>query len=419
MLVDWFISVVGVIVVYLYGKKRSRAFGIFAGAITAIHAIFSPLFLLCDTYINDQYGIYQLFLYYCHYSVFVYYLVLSKPRMRSLLYRIFITVPALWFSSSTMISIPFIFIYYFPLDSIQAIRDIIPPCILFVGFIGMFQSLVGFEEELDLYISTDQGYFTDDIVKRCNPKNKPKLVNPKKFSIIQLTDTHLGPMMSVERLKKICERAVERNPDLILLTGDYMTMDSQRDSEYLKEALTPLTKVKDKVVAGVGNHDYEAFLLVTTVFQELGIPFLIDDQLIKTIQVDGTKYRIQITSADFTWGKRKEHLQNLMEIYPKRPDADFRILLLHDPGAFKHVPHGTTDLILSGHTHGGQVGLVSLGLNLTIISAIMRNKIPDHGFWQKGNDRLYVHRGTGHYGFPLRIGVPCEQSKITIHFGTE
>jgi uncharacterized protein len=42
-------------------------------------------------------------------------------------------------------------------------------------------------------------------------------------------------------------------------------------------------------------------------------------------------------------------------------------------------------------------------------------KVPDHGFWARGNDRLYVHRGTGHYGFPLRLGVPGEQSLLFVH----
>jgi len=42
-------------------------------------------------------------------------------------------------------------------------------------------------------------------------------------------------------------------------------------------------------------------------------------------------------------------------------------------------------------------------------------KAPDHGLWARGTDRLYVHRGTGHYGFPLRLGVPAEQSLLRVH----
>ena len=86
---------------------------------------------------------------------------------------------------------------------------------------------------------------------------------------------------------------------------------------------------------------------------------------------------------------------------------------LHDPGAFIHLPEGEADLVLSGHTHGGQVGLVSLGLPYTMMRAFV--KMPDHGLWARGTDRLYVHRGTGHYGFPLRLGVPAEESVLSVH----
>ena len=70
--------------------------------------------------------------------------------------------------------------------------------------------------------------------------------------------------------------------------------------------------------------------------------------------------------------------------------------------------------MLSGHTHGGQVGLVSLGLSWTMISALFAG-VPDHGFWARGHERLYVHRATGHYGFPIRLGVPAEEGVIRVH----
>jgi predicted MPP superfamily phosphohydrolase len=79
---------------------------------------------------------------------------------------------------------------------------------------------------------------------------------------------------------------------------------------------------------------------------------------------------------------------------------------------FKDVPPGQGDLVLSGHTHGGQVGLVALGLDWTFVGAV--SSVPDHGAWARGADRLYVHRTTGHYGFPLRVGVPAEESLLEI-----
>jgi hypothetical protein len=85
--------------------------------------------------------------------------------------------------------------------------------------------------------------------------------------------------------------------------------------------------------------------------------------------------------------------------------------MLHDPLGFRHLPENDVDLTLSGHTHGGQVGLVSLGLDWTVLS---RSRWPDHGLFALGANRLYVHRGTGFYGFPLRVGVPGEASVLEV-----
>ena len=115
---------------------------------------------------------------------------------------------------------------------------------------------------------------------------------------------------------------------------------------------------------------------------------------------------------DFAWRDRQARLEAVCAAHPRRPGA-LRVVLLHDPGAFKHLPEGEADLVLSGHTHGGQVGLVSLGLSWTMLRVLMN--APDHGLWARGTDRLYVHRGTGHYGFPLRLGVPAEQSLLRVH----
>ena len=59
------------------------------------------------------------------------------------------------------------------------------------------------------------------------------------------------------------------------------------------------------------------------------------------------------------------------------------------------------------------IGAPPIGAPLTFVSAF--TSIPDHGFWAAGTNRLYVHRGTGVYGFPLRVGVPAEDSVLHVH----
>jgi predicted MPP superfamily phosphohydrolase len=218
----------------------------------------------------------------------------------------------------------------------------------------------------------------------------------------------LGPFMSVERLAGICQRAVEKSPDLVLLTGDFLTMESQADPRLLQSALAPLKALPGRVFACLGNHDHEAPAIVQNALRENGVTLLVDE----AASLDTEAGRVQIVGMDFVWRERKEHLARVCAEHAREPGA-LRIVLLHDPGAFVHLPEGEADLVLSGHTHGGQVGLVSLGLPYTMMRVFV--KMPDHGLWARGTDRLYVHRGTGHYGFPLRLGVPAEESLLSVH----
>jgi predicted MPP superfamily phosphohydrolase len=185
-------------------------------------------------------------------------------------------------------------------------------------------------------------------------------------------------------------------------------MESQADPSLLERALAPLAQLQGRVFACFGNHDHEAPEIVRRAMSNNGISLLMDDSA--TVQTGAGL--VQLVGMDFVWRERKQHLARVCEAHP-RVDGALRIVLLHDPGAFQHLPEGEADLVLSGHTHGGQVGLVSLGLPHTMMRVFV--KMPDHGLWARGTDRLYVHRGTGHYGFPLRLGVPSEESVLAVH----
>jgi predicted MPP superfamily phosphohydrolase len=268
--------------------------------------------------------------------------------------------------------------------------------------IGVLQSLWAREETRDIVVADSHAVPT---LARHKPSDA-RVGRPLR--LVQITDPHLGPFMSVERLAGICQRAVEKSPDLVLLTGDFLTMESQADPRLLERALEPLQQLKGRVFACLGNHDHEAPLVVRRALANNGITLLVDE----ATSIETAAGRVQLVGMDFVWRERKEHLAGVCRAHPREPGA-LRIVLLHDPGAFVHLPEGEADLALSGHTHGGQVGLVSLGLPYTMMRAFVR--MPDHGLWARGTDRLYVHRGTGHYGFPLRLGVPSEESLLTVH----
>jgi len=272
------------------------------------------------------------------------------------------------------------------------------------SILGFFQTIFQNKFEQVNMIYSDKFY---QKLQRLERVYKKAIPDSEPLKIIQITDTHLGVFMSVSRLKKVCENAVKQNPDLVFLTGDFFTLDSRNWRGALAEALHPLKNISSKTFACIGNHDYECYSEVERCLVECGIKLLIDEQVIIQTRLGN----VQIIGLDFLFRGKKPHIESTLSQFPPNPDGFLRILLLHDPSGFKHVPPNDQSLVFSGHTHGGQCGLVSCGLNYTAITCVM----PDHGFWARGLYRLYVHRGTGQYGFPLRLGVPNENSILNIY----
>jgi len=332
-----------------------------------------------------------------HVAVYVNFVALSRPRMRPLAYRLLVSWPAAFFVTGTLLALPWALALSF------GFHPWAPWLPYAFGAVGLLQSLTAHEEEIDLVIGGPSQTTTVAPHARGNARED------RPLRIVQITDPHIGPFMSVERLRRIAANAVAKKPDLVLLTGDFLTMESQSDPELLRRAFEPLREMPGKVFACYGNHDHEAVATVTTALAENGVTLLVDEECV----VETEAGPVQIVGMDFKRRDRQAHLQRVCTEHPRKRGVT-RIVLLHDPGAFRHLPEGEGDLVLSGHTHGGQVGLVSLGLSWTFLR-LFGIRIPDHGFWARGRDRMYVHRGTGHYGFPLRLGVPSEESFLRVH----
>ena len=235
---------------------------------------------------------------------------------------------------------------------------------------------------------------------------EPHPLEQDSLRIVQIADPHLGPWQSVRQLQRTLERLMAKQPDLVLLTGDFLTMEGRGSRGALTQALAPLRSCEGRCYAIFGNHDHEDPDEVRDSLEANGVDLLMDEERL----IDTPIGSVQLIGADYRGRERKEHIEELLLRFPRR-DGSVRLLLLHDPRTFTHVPEGDVDLTLSGHTHGGQVGLVSMGLDWTVLS---RSRWPDHGLFARGSGRLYVHRGTGFYGFPLRIGVPGEASVLEV-----
>lgn len=378
----------GAAVVVAIAALRSRAYAIFRAVQLSLHTLLAIYLFGALPWARPAFWALNA-------GVWLSALLLIRPRDRGPAYRWLISIPAAFYQSATLFALPW------ALVSLLGFQPLAPWLPLLLAALGVFQSLATREQTVELGLGSD-------LVPKLSRFRPSAAKVGRPLRIVQITDPHLGPFMSSARLASICSRAVAREPDLIVLTGDFLTMESQADPNLLTQALAPLAQMPGRVFACLGNHDYEALDLVKGALAAHGIPLLVDEG--RVVETDAGP--VQIVGADFVWRKRKEHLAALTAAVPRVAGA-FRLLLLHDPGAFLWVPEGGADLVLSGHTHGGQVGLVSLGLPGTFLSLV--SSIPDHGLWARGRERLYVHRGTGHYGFPVRLGVPAEQSLLLVH----
>jgi predicted MPP superfamily phosphohydrolase len=237
-------------------------------------------------------------------------------------------------------------------------------------------------------------------------RRSPVPLADRPLHVVQITDPHLGPWQPVDKLRRCVADLIGGHPDLVLLTGDFLTMEGAGTPGALAEAMSPLAGLTGRCFAVFGNHDHEAPAEVRGALERNGIQLLLDDEAIAETEVGP----VQIVGIDYRSRERRAHIEGVLARFPRRP-ATLRLVLLHDPSAFKYVPKGEADLVLSGHTHGGQLGLLSFGIDWTVLR---RTSWPDHGLFGHGSNRLYVHRGTGFYGFPLRVGVPGEASRLEL-----
>lgn len=330
------------------------------------------------------------------------------PGMRKTWQWMLLAWPAHWFVAGTFLALPW---------ALSALTPWTLPAVWLpyaLAGAGLLRSVVTLRETVDL----DLRGGAPVLARR--PQRALSLVQrrfgfrpraaPSRLRVVQITDPHIGPFQSVERLRRTCERAVAAGPDLIVLTGDYLTVPSQDSADHLALALAPL-QGHPHVYACMGNHDLETPELVREALHRAGVRLLEDEAV--TVQTPAGL--VQVLGLAWRWRNRETAMTRALKGTPRPTDAAgrpaFRLVLLHDPSAFQLCPDGSADLVLSGHTHGGQVGFLSLGVHWTALSLA---GMPDEGPWALGRNRLYVHRGNGFYGFPLRVGVPGEESVLDL-----
>lgn len=244
----------------------------------------------------------------------------------------------------------------------------------------------------------------------------------KGTTITLVSDTHSGPYMNEEMMKKYTEVINNLNSDLILIPGD-LTNSNKMEVHPFVNAFKNL-KASKGVYASLGNHDYfsDAEYIANTVQKETPIKLLrnqsdfinINGKDICILGVEDTRQSgaksdsVLMSYLDFTVDNAMTKMKEKNLEYNEIP----KLVLFHKPYFFEEMADKNFDLILSGHTHGGQVVLAKLGdVNISFAGAVSKFI---SGLYESGKSKMYISRGIGSVALPIRFNCPPEITKITL-----
>ena len=235
-------------------------------------------------------------------------------------------------------------------------------------------------------------------IKKLEIYTEHKLPNNGKIRIVQISDVHIGLIIKEKRLQLVLDRVKEADPDMLVSTGDLL--DGELNNVMPLTDLFQQIKPKYGKYAVVGNHEYYAGIEKSLEFTRgAGFEVLIDEAR----QVAG----INIIGLDDPTGRRIGIVRNNPDRQKKLPEikgGGFILLLKHQPFV---NDKDVFDLQLSGHTHGGQFIFFRLITHLIFPE--------DYGFYKIAERKaLYVSRGTGTWGPPVRVFAPPEITIIDL-----
>ena len=213
------------------------------------------------------------------------------------------------------------------------------------------------------------------------------------FTIAHVSDFHSGIFCGPRRLEIITAATNDLNADLIAITGDIINTDMAE----FPDALVAMRRMRSRydIFLCEGNHDViPGPGLVARACRENGLPMLMGQRTI--VPVEGGR----LILAGVPWlGRRFVVNPDLISgFYPEREAGDVRILLAHHPHLFDSAD--SADLVLAGHTHGGQIMAGPVGFGPLFFRYWS-------GLYRRNSSTLIVSNGCGDW-FPCRIGAPAE-----------
>ncbi|HLV67662.1 MAG TPA: metallophosphoesterase [Polyangiaceae bacterium] len=224
------------------------------------------------------------------------------------------------------------------------------------------------------------------------------------LTIVQLTDVHVGPTIRREFVEDIVRRTNALMPDIVAITGDLV----DGSVEELRDHVAPLAELRAKygVYFVTGNHEYysgaESWCRELT---RIGIRVLRNER----VSIGDEAASFDLAGVDDYEARRFGSRADLARALAGRDESREVVLLAHQPRAVLEAQHHGVGLVLSGHTHGGQIWPWNFLVRLQqpVVAGLARF----------GQTLVYVSSGTGYWGPPMRLGVPAEITRVVLEAG--
>jgi len=234
-------------------------------------------------------------------------------------------------------------------------------------------------------------------------KVKIKIKNLKKtYKIIQLSDIHIGGLVDAKFINDIVLRVNALQPDLVVITGDLIDINVDKAENILNELKNLNSKYGTYFV--VGNHEYFHDIdRVIDKVKSIGIRVLENENVY--IGEDGSGFNLAGVYDIFGYRVNSYEPDIYKALEGKSKDSP-TLLLAHQPRYIDEVQHGV-DLMLSGHTHGGQL------YPFRFLVKLQQPYVS--GLHHHNKDlQIYVNKGTGFWGPPMRLGASSEITEIDL-----
>ncbi len=265
-----------------------------------------------------------------------------------------------------------------------------------VGSDTPLRDLAGNLSQVARYALNEANTLTIENIK-IRLKRLPK--NLEGFRLVHLSDIHHSPFTDIAHISRAVEISNQLKPDMFVLTGDYIS----HETAYIAPMAKVLGQLKSEfgTYACLGNHDHWTNAeMVTDLMRQENINVLINEG-----------FRFAARGASFWLAGVDDYMVGKTDLRSALrgsfPD-EMKMLLAHNPIIVRRAARVEVDLVLSGHTHGGQIKIRNEEKRI-----LPRRKLKN-GLYRRKDTQIYITRGIGTVVLPMRYGCPPEISLIEL-----